>query len=167
MMGAMERVEHPTTVAGIDWRAIRKGDTIEHGQVIEAFEILFPNRPADTEASFKILQVRDWLAARREEEGRPLVFKQTQGGLTALTDEQAVSYLNGQATSGLRKHRNNTRRMFTAIDVDKLSSHQRQTLETNQARHALIASAVDGARRQTVSLLRAGAKLPRLMPPDA
>jgi len=166
-MSALERDEWPTTIAGIDWRNIRKGDAIPHEQVIEAFGILFPGKAADTDPSFKTLALRDWLTARREEDGAPLVLKQSHGGLVALTDEQAVGYLNGQATSGLRKHRNNTRRMFTVIDVDNLSSHQRQTLETNQARHALIASAVDGARRQTVSLLRTGAKLPRLMPPDA
>lgn len=166
-MNAIERTEYPTSVAGINWREIRKGDAIEHGQLIEAFAILFPNRPAETDPSFKVLEVRDWLAARRDEDGRPVVFKQVHGGLVALTDEQAVGYLNGQATSGLRKHRSNTRRMFTAIELDNLSTRQRHALETNQARHALISSAVDGARRQTVSLLRSGAKLPMLTPPDA
>lgn len=165
-MGAMERDEWPTTVAGIDWPAIKKGDIIPFAQLIEAFEILFPEKE-DTPTQFKLLQVKEWLSARLQDEGTPIVFKQTNADLVALTDEQAVGYLNGQATAGLRKHKANTRRMFTAIDLDNLSSHQRQTLETNQARHALIASAIDGARRQTVSLLRAGAKLPRLMPPDA
>jgi hypothetical protein len=167
MMASMEREEWPTTVAGIDWRAIRKGDTIPHDQIIEAFGILFPDKPSDTEVSYKILDVRDWVVARRAEEGAPLVFRQTLGDLKALTDEQAVSYLNGQALAGLRKHKRHTNQMFTAIDVDNLSSHQKQTLETNQARHALIASAVDGARRQAVKLLQAGAKLPKLMPPEA
>ncbi len=165
-MSAMERIEHPTTVAGINWREISKGQTIAREALLEAFCILFPNRPPETEDSFKVLAVRDWLTARREEEGAPLVFRQTLGGLTALTDEQAVGYLNGQATSGLRKHLRNTRRMFSSVNVDNLSAHQRATLETNQARHALIASAVDGARRQTVKLLKNGFKLPRLTPPD-
>jgi hypothetical protein len=166
-MSLPERVEHPTTVAGIDWRQLQKGDYIEHEQILEAFDILFPNRAGIQEASFKVLGVRDWLTARRQEEGIPLVFKQTRGGLAVLTDADAVGYLNGQATAGLRKHRNNTRRMFVAIDMENLTAHQRQTLETNQARHALISSAVEGARRQTVSLLRAGARLPQLTPPDA
>ena len=165
-MGAMERDEWPTTVAGIDWRAIRKGDIIPFSQLMEAFEILFPDKE-DTPIQFKLLQVKEWLSARRQDEGTPIVFKQTNADLVALTDEQAVGYLNGQATAGLRKHKTNMNRMFTAIDVDNLSSHQKATLETNQARHALIASAIDGARRQTVKLLRLGAKLPRLLPPDA
>ena len=165
-MGAMERDEWPTTVAGIDWRAIRKGDIIPFSQLMEAFEILFPDKE-DTPIQFKLLQVKEWLSARRQDEGTPIVFKQTNADLVALTDEQAVGYLNGQATAGLRKHKTNMNRMFTAIDVDNLSSHQKATLETNQARHALIASAIDGARRQTVKILRLGAKLPRLMPPDA
>jgi hypothetical protein len=165
MMGAMERDEWPTTVAGIDWRAIKKGDVIPFAQLIEAYEILFSEKE-DTETQFKLLKVKEWLSARRQEEGTPIVFKQTKADLVALTDEQAVGYLNGQATAGLRKHKTNTRRMFTAIDVENLSSHQKASLETNQARHALIASAVDGARRQTVSLLRVGAKLPRLKPPE-
>ena len=165
-MGVMERDEWPTKVAGIDWRAIRKGDVIPFAQLLEAHEILFPEKE-DREIQYKLLDVKEWLAARRKEEGAPIVFKQTKADLVALTDEQAVGYLNGQATAGLRKHKTNMNRMFTAIDVDNLSSYQKATLETNQARHALIASAIDGARRQTVKILRLGAKLPRLMPPDA
>ena len=95
-----------------------------------------------------------------------MVLRESKGTLIVLTDEQAVGYLESQANQGLRKHRNNTRRMFTAIDQNNLSQHQRDQLNANQAKHALISSSAEGARKQAMSLIKQGAKLPKLRPPD-
>ena len=160
-----EEIEYPVTVAGISWQDIQKGDVIPAAKLREAFEILYPNRVIPEDA-FISLQVKEWLEKARNSIGQPLVFKQQNGDLVVLTDEQAVGYLNSQALAGLRKHRGHTRRMFTHVDADQLSQHGAAQLEVNQARHALIASAADGARRQAVKLLKSGAKLPRLTPPD-
>jgi hypothetical protein len=56
--------------------------------------------------------------------------------------------------------------MFTQIDTDNLAQHDRDQLQVNQSRHALIASAADGARKQAVKILKQGGQLPTLMPPD-
>jgi hypothetical protein len=56
--------------------------------------------------------------------------------------------------------------MFTQIDTENLAQHDRDQLQVNQSRHALIASAADGARRQAVKILKQGGQLPTLMPPD-
>lgn len=161
-----EAKEFPLKVAGIDWQRLNKGDRISAALIEEAYLILFPNR-SETELSFRQLAVKEWLEKARESIGMPLVFRQQNGDLLVLTDEQAVGYLNSQATAGMRKHRNNTRRMFTHIDTEQLGQHSNDQLERNQARHALIAAAAEGARKQSVNLLKVGAKLPKLMPPDA
>ena len=158
--------DFPAEVAGIDWRELQKGDVIPAHKIAEAHDILFPNRKTENE-SFRALAVKGWLEQARASIGSLLVFKQENDDLAVLTDEQAIGYLNSQATAGLRKHKSNTRKMFTAIDVDNLQQSQKDELATNQARHALVLSAAEGARRQAVKLLRGGAKLPAILPPDA
>lgn len=155
----------PLQVAGIAWRQLQKGDVIPAEKVDEMWMVLYGStRKRDDR--FVLQAVKEWLESARASIGDQLVFKQEQGNLVVLTDEQAVNYLNGQALAGLRKHRTNTRRMFTCIDEDQLDQHSKDQLAVNQARHALIASAADGARRQAVKLLRTGSKLPKLMPPE-
>ena len=56
--------------------------------------------------------------------------------------------------------------MFTHIDTDNLTQHQKDQLSVNQARHAMIASAADGARRQAIQIQRKGGELPRIIPPN-
>ena len=102
------------------------------------------------------LQVKDWLETVRLAIGKPLVIRQERSDLRVLTDEEAVKYLNGQAFNGLNKHKRNTRRMFTHINTDNLSQHQRDQLSVNQSRHAMIASAADGARRESLEIQRKG-----------
>lgn len=160
-----EPQEYPVTVAGISWQDLQKGDVIPADKIDEMWDILF-GETRQKDVAFVTLNVKDWLERSRNSIGKPLVFKEVRGELTVLTDEQAVGYLNVQAMAGLRKHRSNTRRMFTHIDVGALDQHTADQLDRNQARHALIASAADGARRQTIKLQRSGSKLPRLMPPD-
>ena len=159
-----ELKEYPATVAGIAWADLEKGTVILESTIQEAWVLHIGKGKPWTE--FSAIKVKEWLEAARNSINAPLVFKQSGGDLHVLTDAQAIGYLNGQATAGLRKHRNNTRRLFTHVDVDSLGQGDRDQLETHQARHALIASAADGARRQTVRLLRDGKKLPRLKPPE-
>jgi hypothetical protein len=161
----------PTTVAGIDWRTLKKGETIPAYKVVEMFHVLFSKSDVLTahdqsQQNWHSVRVKDWLERARNAIQAPVVFKQHQGSLVALTDAQAIGYLNGQAYQGLNKHRRSTRRMFTQIDADNLSQHDRDQLQVNQSRHALISSAADGARKQVVKILKQGGQLPTLMPPD-
>ena len=164
-MAKKQQPDYPLEIAGIAWRDLQKGDTIPAAKVDEMWDILYGETRKKDER-FVVQSIKEWLESARNSIGEPLVFRQEQSDLVVLTDEQAIGYLNGQATAGLRKHRSNTRKMFTSIDADNLSQHSRDELATNQARHALIASAADGARRQAVRLLKNGAKLPPLLPPD-
>ncbi len=163
--------ELPASVAGIDWRNLRKGEVIPAHKVVEMFHVLFSKNAVLTaeeqsQQNFHSVRVKDWLERARDAIDHPIVFKQQQGSLVALTDAQAIIYLNGQAYQGLNKHRRSTRRMFTQIDTENLAQHDRDQLQVNQSRHALIASAADGARRQAVKILKQGGQLPTLMPPD-
>lgn len=158
-------------ICGIDWRNLRKGQSIPAYKVEEMYHALFNRKDVLGSAEqdykeFHIMKVKEWLESVREAINEPIVFRQIKGDLVALTDEQAVSYLNGQAFSGLNKHRRSTRRMFTQIDTSNLTQHQRDQLQSNQTRHAFIASAADGARRQAVKIQRQGGKLPKIIPPD-
>ena len=161
----------PTTVAGIDWRNFKKGESISAHKVVEMFHVLFNNNEVFTaqeqsQQNWHSVRVKDWLERARQAIHAPVVFKQQQGSLMALTDAQAIGYLNGQAYQGLNKHRRSTRRMFTQIDADNLNQYDRDQLHVNQSRHALISSAADGARKQAVKILKQGGQLPTLMPPD-
>lgn len=165
MAKKQQQQDLPLEVAGIAWRDLQKGDTIPAAKVDEMWDILFGDTRKKDER-FVNQAIKEWLEAARNSIGEPLILRQEQSDLVVLTDEQAIGYLNGQATAGLRKHRSNTRKMFTCIDADNLTQHGRDELAANQARHALIASAADGARRQSVYLLKNGAKLPMITPPD-
>jgi hypothetical protein len=163
--------ELPVTVAGIDWRNLEKGQIIPEYKVVEMFHVLFSKGDVMTsedqkQQNYHSVRVKDWLEKAREAIKAPIVFRQHRGDLHALTDAQSVGYLNGQAYQGLNKHRRATRRMFTQIDTDNLAQHDRDQLQVNQSRHALIASAADGARKQAVKILKQGGQLPTLMPPD-
>ena len=164
-MGRRKPKYLPLEVAGIDWRALKKGDSITAEKVNEMWDILFAqNRKKDQQ--FVSVNVKEWLDSALKSIGKEMVLRESKGILIVLTDEQAVGYLEAQANQGLRKHKNNTRRMFTAIDQSNLSQHQRDQLTTNQAKHALISSSAEGAKKQAMSLIKQGAKLPKLRPPE-
>lgn len=164
-MAKKQQPDYPLEIAGIAWRDLQKGDVIPAAKVDEMWDILYGDSRKKDER-FVNQAIKEWLETARNSIGEPLIFRQEQSDLVVLTDEEAIGYLNGQATAGLRKHRSNTRKMFTSIDVDNLGQHAKDQLAVNQARHALIASAADGARRQAVQLLKSGAKLPQILPPD-
>jgi len=161
----------PTCVAGVDWRSLQKGQTIESRKIVEMFHVIFTKDDvfehiSDVANNFQHLQVKSWLETVRLSISKPLVFQQQRNDLRVLTDEEAVKYLNGQAYQGLNKHKRNTRRMFTHIDTENLSQHQQDQLSVNQSRHAMIASAADGARREALEIQRKGGQFPKLMPPN-
>ena len=144
---------------------MKKGDSITAEKVNEMWDILFAqNRKKDQQ--FVSVNVKEWLDSALKSIGKEMVLRESKGILIVLTDEQAVGYLEAQANQGLRKHKNNTRRMFTAIDPSNLSQHQRDQLNSNQAKHALISSSAEGAKKQAMSLIKQGAKLPKLRPPE-
>jgi hypothetical protein len=155
---------HSTVIAGIDWSKIKKGDSIPEIKIKEMWEIKIGNNKPWND--FSDLAVKQWLETALNSIGRKIVFRQQGGNLIALTDDEAVGYLNSQASAGLRKHRANTRRLFTHIEDDNLSPFAVDQLAVNRARHALIASAADGAKKQVITLLKSGSKLPKLTPPE-
>ena len=163
--------DYPIRIAGIAWRDLQKGETIPSHKVEEMFDILFKKADvmspeSDQAINFKLIRVREWLQEARELLNKPLVIKQIKGNLYVLTDAEALEYLNQRAYSGLKSHRKNTRYMFTRVDKDNLSGYEKTQLETNQARHAFIASAADGARKQELKLKRDGGEVPKINPPD-
>ena len=163
--------DYPLSIAGIAWKELRKGETVPFHKVEEMFDILFNKSdvmPPDKQSAsnFKTIRVKDWLQEARALINKPLVIKQIKGNLYVLTDDEAVEYLNNRAYAGLTSHRRNTKRMFTRIDPDNLSNYKKVELETNQARHAFISSAADGARKQSIKLKKDGGSIPKINPPD-
>lgn len=163
--------DYPISIAGVAWRDLEKGETIPSNKVQEMFDILFNKEDVMSPTSnqgltYKQVQVKCWLEDARALLNKPIVIRQVKGNLYVLTDDEAVDYLNGRAFAGLNQHRKNTKRMFTRINTANLSNYQKTQLETNQARHAFISSAADGARKQSLKLLKDGGKLPRINPPD-
>lgn len=162
---AKQQRDYPLEVAGIAWRNLKKGDTISAEKIDEMWDLLYgATRKKDDR--YVSVSIKEWLDKALRSIGNEMVLKESNGQLVILTDEQAVGYLDGQANQGLRKHKNNTRRMFTAIDTSNLTQHQSDELQSKQAKHALISAAAEGARKQAITLQRRGSKLPQLKPPS-
>ena len=162
----------PLSVCGVAWRELEKGERISAEKVEEMYFLLTDKKLISSsitqsrDMSFRSLQVKQWIESNRNEIGKPIVIRQDKGSLVILTDAQAVDYLNGQAYQGLTKHRRNTRKMFNRIDVENLSQYDKDQIHVNQGRHAFIASAIDGAKKQIVRIQKDGGDIPRIKPPD-
>jgi|TARA_R100001463_G_scaffold76205_1_gene130298 hypothetical protein len=158
----------------IDWKSLEKGSSLTEEQIIEFHKYHFPDKKFD---EFAYLRVRNEIQKLRTEINDPIVIKQEKTGenktLKILTDKEAPSYLDSQATAGIRKQRKNARRLLTDIDTNNLNESERRKLETKQVHHAFIAAAADGARKHSLQTQRKGEVLPnsvirksKLIPPD-
>ena len=147
-------------ISGIDWQGLQKGDLVPHDQVKEFFHSIFPD---DEWNDFSMVRVIKKLMQLRETINRPLIIKEVykDKSLKVLTDKEAVDYSAQQANAGIKKHRNHTRRLFTHINKDNLDPSKQRDLETKQIHHAFIASAADGARKESLQLQRKGERLPK------
>lgn len=164
-----------STIHPLDWRNLEKGSSISQEQVIEFHKYHFPDYDFD---DFAYMRVKDKIQSLRAEINEPIVIKQekteNEKTLRILTDKEAPSYLDSQATAGIKKQRKNARRLLTDIDVDNLNEAEKRRLETKQIHHAFIAAAADGARKQSLQTTRKGQSLPKsvikaakLLPPDS
>ena len=164
--------DYPLQICGIAWRDLKKGQTIDAEKVEEMYFLLSTkgfiskSNYSNRDISFRSVQVKDWIDASRVSIGKPIVIKQVKGSLYILTDEEAVSYLNGRAYTGLNIHKRATRKMFNRIDEENLSQYDKDQLHTNQGRHAFICSAVDGAKKQVMRIEKDGGTIPRIKPPE-
>ena len=164
--------DYPVQICGIAWRDLKKGQTIDAEKVEEMYFLLSTkgfiskSNYSNRDISFRSLQVKEWIDESRVSIGKPLVIRQDKGSLYILTDEEAVSYLNGRAYTGLNIHKRATRKMFSRIDEDNLSQYDKDQLHTNQGRHAFICSAVDGAKKQVMRIEKDGGTIPRIKPPE-
>jgi hypothetical protein len=132
----------------IPWEDIKKGDVISKDSVVDYYLAINPSG-FETEYQWMILTVKEWLERIRYVENKPLVIRQGGDQLRVLTDEEAASYVNSQAISGLRKHRAQTAKLLTHIDPGQLSPYAKHELEANRARHSRIASAVAIAKKDS------------------
>ncbi len=158
-------------LAGIPIENLRKGDYFTPDQVEHAYrkicdkldERIERYKRGEIAANpllFAATAVIDHIVKVRNELGRPVVCRCDNGGVRVLTDAEAVPYLNTQANAGLRKHKNKTTLMLTAIDASTLNDHQRRELEANQRKHAFILASHQGARTQSLRMQRKGLCLP-------
>ena len=147
-------------IRGIDWQGLQKGDLVPHHQVKEFFYGLYPDKEWD---DFSMVKVIEKLMKLREAINRPLIIKEVykDQSLRVLTDKESVDYSAQQANAGIKKHRRHTRRLFTHINKDNLDPAKQRELETKQIHHAFIASAADGARKESLQLQRKGERLPK------
>ena len=147
-------------ISGIDWQGLRKGDLVPHDHVKEFFFSIFPDEEWN---DFSMVRVIDKLMKLRETINRPLVIKSINKdkSLQVLTDKEAVDYSAQQANAGIKEHRKHTRRLFTHINRENLDPSKQRDLETKQIHHAFIASAADGARKESLQLQRKGERLPK------
>ena len=145
-------------IDGIDWRSLQKGDVIPEEHILDYWNTCFPDSEWD---KFSMVTVKANIEKLREGINRPIILKEVKGTLVVLTDKEAVDYSAAQANAGIKKHRRHTRRLFTHIDSSKLDQAKKRDLETKQIHHAFIASAADGARKESLQLQRKGERLPK------
>jgi hypothetical protein len=158
-------------LAGIPIEDLRKGDFFTPDQVEHAYRKIDEKLDDRIERfnrgelrsdplDFAATKVIEFITKVRDEIGKPVVCRSEGGGIRVLTDAEAVPYLNSQANAGLRKHKNKTVQMLTAIDASSLNDHQRRELDTNQRKHAFILASHQGARTQSLRMQRKGLCLP-------
>ena len=145
-------------IDGIDWRSLEKGDLIPEEHILDYWNTCYPKKEWD---KFSMVTVKANIEKLREAINRPLVLKEVKGSLVVLTDKEAVDYSAAQANAGIKKHHRHTRRLFTHIDQTNLDQAKKRDLETKQIHHAFIASAADGARKESLQLQRKGERLPK------
>lgn len=161
-----------TRPLGINPLEISKGQLIDSDNVLHQWQKIEPKAEerllryergdlSSDPRDFACHEVIKWIEAERKEAGHaPLVMRCYRKGIQALTDAEAVRYLNSQANAGLRKHKNKTEQLLTAVDVRNLTEHQKRELEANQRKHAFILAAHQGARTQSLRMQRKGVTLP-------
>ena len=167
----MGQIPEQLQQAGINIHSLKKGDFYSSDQVNTAYTLLdekLDERIARFERGELKADPLTWACQKviehvirlRDEMGLPVVCRCEDGGVRVLTDAEAVTYLNSQANAGLRKHKQKTSQMLTAIDMGGLNEHQRRELETNQRKHAFVLAAHQGARTQSLRMQRKGLQLP-------
>ncbi len=77
-----------------------------------------------------------------------------------LTDSQAYLYLNKQADAGLKKHKEKTKLMGSAVDMAGLNEHQQREHDTNRRVQQFIRSAYEKARMTTRDMKKRGVEIP-------
>lgn len=165
-----------TDLHTIPWRDLRKGQRFTPRLVDSTYRMFWPERWEAEESlpqelryakrQMRGMQVKARIESERASEGLPpLVMRYRNYHLEVLTDSDAVGYLATQATAGLRKHARNVRMLFTAVDATQLDERGQDELQVQQAKHALIAGAIEGCRRQVIRLRKAGQALPPMEPP--
>ena len=170
MSDAIETIGQLRTI-GINVTSMKKGDFYTNEQVREAYYILEPKLDEKVEAfergerqdpmSFACQNVIKMIEKLRADLNlEPLVLRCPNKGIQVLQDNEAMVYLNAQANAGLKKHHNKTRMLFTHINTENLTDHDKQQLETHQRRQAFIAAAARGARTEALNFQRRGMTLP-------
>ena len=158
-------------LAGIPINDLRKGDQFTAEQVMHTMHQMDPKLSEKIQRfeNGEISDPRPFLAVAlvkrieriRLEMGKPVVCKTVSGGIRVLTDAEASKYLDAQANAGLRKHKAKTQMMFTSVDADQLTEHEKRELEAKQKKHAFVLAAHQGARTQSLRMQRKGLKLPK------
>jgi len=162
-------------LAGIPIEDLRKGEYFTPDQVAHTYARLDPKLPDRIERfkrgelnadpmMFAATNVIEHITKVRNEIGKPVVCRSENNGIRVLTDAEATSYLNAQANAGLRKHKNKTSQLLTAVDQSNLTDHQRRELEGHQRKHAFILASHQGARTQSLRMARKGLTLPDYRP---
>ena len=167
----------PLQIAGINVGNLRKGDFFTVEQVLHASELLNPKLTADIERfrrgelsadplTFIAVNLAKEIEKQRLAMGIPVVCKTDRGGIRVLQDSEAVTYLNNQAESGLRKHKSKTSQLFNSVDTSQLSEHDARELSNHQRKHAFVLAAHQGARTQSLRMARKGLELPDVTKPQ-
>jgi hypothetical protein len=95
-----------------DFDALQKGDYINP----DYLEKITGHKVDSQEYSFAVMQLVSQIESRLE-----VVCKTNSGGISILTDEEAVFYVRKQNLAANRKKRKQLRRLQTSIDCSNLS----------------------------------------------
>jgi ethanolamine utilization protein EutA (predicted chaperonin) len=146
----------------IDFDALQKGSFIPVEDLERAFRANRDTRVFNFKVMGLISDIRDFFKDRREQ---TVTVCQKDGGITVLTDEQAVSYNAAKFSEHFRKAGQAHKRTL-GIDTEQLSDDGKRRHERGVILQAAMLSAAMNAKNQVLRLQPHQRNIPQMKPPE-
>ena len=142
----------------VDFDALNKGDTIPNDKLEGILGVAVQSKLF----KLKALGLRNKIAAKLRERGKPATVAVVREGIKVLTDEEAVEYNPRQYRHGLRRARRSHGRLLD-VDPGQLGDASKRTFERAVVVQGAVLAAIASTRQRIVlaSYKRQASALPK------